>query len=405
MFDVNKIRNDFPMIRNNKDLIYFDNGATTFKPDVVIDSINEFYSYYTSNVERGDYDIAIKADNAYHNTRNIISKLINCKPKEVAFMSNITACLNQIIYGLSDQLNKNDVVFVSMQEHASNLLPWFRLQKEKGIIIKYLPLDIQGNLLFDEFVKQIDSSVKVISVAYMSNVLGSTMPIKKICEIAHEKGIKVIVDAAQAIGHIRIDVKDLDVDFLCFSSHKMLGPDGVGVLYGKYELLNNMNPLLLGGGMNARFDKNGEIILKDAPERFEAGTPNIEGVIGLGKASEYLMNIGLENIHEYEIELKDYLIKQLINIDSIEIYNPDNKTGIVSFNVKDVFAQDAATYLSSKNIAVRSGNHCAKILHNIIGTDQSIRASLYLYNTKEEIDRFVSVVKDIDLNSVISVFL
>lgn len=405
MFDVNKIRNDFSMIRNNKDLIYFDNGATTFKPDVVIDSINEFYSYYTSNVERGDYDIAIKADNAYRNTRNIISKLINCKPKEVAFMSNITACLNQIIYGLSDQLNKNDVVFVSMQEHASNLLPWFRLQKEKGIIIKYLPLDIQGNLLFDEFVKQIDSSVKVISVAYMSNVLGSTMPIKKICEIAHEKGIKVIVDAAQAIGHIRIDVKDLDVDFLCFSSHKMLGPDGVGVLYGKYELLNNMNPLLLGGGMNARFDKNGEIILKDAPERFEAGTPNIEGVIGLGKASEYLMNIGLENIHEYEIELKDYLIKQLINIDSIEIYNPDNKTGIVSFNVKDVFAQDAATYLSSKNIAVRSGNHCAKILHNIIGTDQSIRASLYLYNTKEEIDRFVSVVKDIDLNSVISIFL
>lgn len=405
MFDVNKIRNDFPMIRNNPELIYFDNGATTFKPDYVIEGINDFYNNYTSNVERGDYDIAIKADKAYHNTRNIISKMINCQAKEIAFMSNITACLNQIVYGLSYELKENDVVLLTQEEHASNLLPWFRLAKQKGIIIKYIPIDIQGNIIFDELVKLIDSNVKVISIAYMSNVLGSIAPIKKISELAHKNDIRLVVDVAQAIGHIKLDVKDLDVDYLCFSSHKMLGPDGVGVLYGKYELLSNMQPILLGGGMNARFDNEGNIILKDAPERFEAGTPNIEGVIGLARASEYLMDIGLDNIHNYEIELKKYLMSKLKDINTIEIYNPDNLSGIVSFNVKDVFAQDAATYLSSKNIAVRSGNHCAKILHNVIGTDQSIRASMYLYNTKEEIDKFVAEVKNINLDSVISVFL
>ncbi len=405
MFDVNKIRNDFPMIRNNPELIYFDNGATTFKPDYVIEGINDFYNNYTSNVERGDYDIAIKADKAYHNTRNIISKMINCQAKEIAFMSNITACLNQIVYGLSYELKENDVVLLTQEEHASNLLPWFRLAKQKGIIIKYIPIDIQGNIIFDELVKLIDSNVKVISIAYMSNVLGSIAPIKKISELAHKNDIRLVVDAAQAIGHIKLDVKDLDVDYLCFSSHKMLGPDGVGVLYGKYDLLSNMQPMLLGGGMNARFDNEGNIILKDAPERFEAGTPNIEGVIGLARASEYLMDIGLDNIHNYEIELKKYLMSKLKDINTIEIYNPDNLSGIVSFNVKDVFAQDAATYLSSKNIAVRSGNHCAKILHNVIGTDQSIRASMYLYNTKEEIDKFVAEVKNINLDSVISVFL
>ena len=406
MFDVEKIRQDFAMIRNTPDLIYFDNGATTYKPDSVIKAVNDYYSFYNSNVSRGEYTTAVKADQAYNNTRKVISKLINSEINEVSFLGNITACLNQIAFGLSrNYLKKGDKVLLSYGEHASNLLPWYRLQKDIGIEIEYIPLDIQGNIDIEQFEKLFDQNIRLVSIAYVGNVLGNIQPIKKICEITHKNNALLVVDAAQAIGHLKIDVKDLDVDFLCFSAHKMLGPDGVGVLYGKYELLKDMEPLLLGGGMNARFDKEGNVIYKDGPERFEAGTPNIEGVIGLAKASEYLMDVGLDNIHEYEIELKKYMIEKMNKLDNVKIYNPDNISSTVSFNINDIFAQDVATYLSTKNIAVRSGNHCAKILHNLIGTDQSIRASLYLYNTKEEIDYFVDIVGKTTLVDTINVFL
>ena len=405
MYDVDKIRKDFPMIVNHPELIYFDNGATTYKPQCVIDALTAFYTDYTSNVERGEYTTAIKADQAYAHTREVIARMINCKAEEVAFLSNITAVMNQIAYGLSAKLQKGDTILISYAEHASNVLPWFRLQKTLGVNIRYIPLDQEGNVILSELEKTIDDSVKVISLAYVTNVLGSVQPIKEITEIAHKHDVLVVVDAAQAIGHLRIDVKDLDVDFLGFSSHKMCGPDGVGVLYGKYELLQQMEPILLGGGMNARFDIEGNVALKDAPERFEAGTPHIEGVIGLAAAADYLMNIGLDNIHHYENELHAYLIEKLLPLDNIEIYNPTNPSGPVSFNVKDVFAQDAASYLSTRNIAVRSGNHCAKILHNLIGTDQSIRASMYLYNTKDEIDRFAQEVSKITLEATIDIFL
>lgn len=406
MFDVNKVRQDFPMIRNHPDLIYFDNGATTYKPDRVIDAINDFYCHFTSNVERGDYDTAVKADQAYMNTRKIIARLIHCEAKEVAFTANITASLNQIVFGLERMiLKEGDTVLLSHAEHASNLLPWFRLKKEKGINIRYLPLDKHGNVESDRLEELFDDSVKVVSLAYQTNVLGSVQPIKKIAEIAHSHHALIVVDAAQAVGHRPIDVKDLDVDFLCFSAHKMCGPDGVGVLYGKYEYLKDMEPIFLGGGMNARFDQDGNIILKNAPERFEAGTPNIEGVIGLGAAAEYLMSLGLNEICEYEKELRKYFIEKMLPLDNLEIYNPDNLSGPVTFNVKGVFAQDAAGYLASKNIAVRSGNHCAKILHELIGTDQTIRASLYFYNTKEEVDRFVEEASNISLETAIGVFL
>lgn len=406
MFDVNKIRNEFPMIRNNPDLIYFDNGATTYKPDKVIDAINDFYYNYTSNIERGEYSTALKADKAYASTRDTIAKMINCSPKEVAFLANVTAALNQIAYSLGrDTLKENDTVLLTYNEHASNVLPWFRLKKDKGINIRYIPVDIEGNIIIDEFIKCLDSSVKVVSIAYQTNVLGSVQPLKEIAKLTHDNNALLVVDAAQAIGHRKVDVKDLDCDFLCFSAHKMCGPDGVGVLYGKYELLNKMEPIFLGGGMNARFDKDGNITYKDAPEKFEAGTPNIEGVIGLKAASEYLMDIGLDNIHEYEKDLRAYFADKLSKCDNLEIYNINNISAPLTFNVKGVFAQDAAGYLSSKNIAVRSGNHCAKILHNLIGTDQTLRASLYLYNTKEEIDRFVEEASNISLESAIDVFI
>ena len=404
MYDVEKIRQDFPMIVNHPELIYFDNGATTYKPKHVIDAVNSFYTDYTSNVERGDYETAVRADRAYDDTRNIIGRLINCEAKEVAFFANITAALNQVVYGLSKQLKKGDTVLLTQAEHASNLLPWYRLKEEMGINIAYIPVDLQGRIDPDSLEKCLDETVKVVSVAYVTNVLGSVQPLKEVISICHKHNVLTVIDAAQAIGHRKVDVKDLNCDFLCFSSHKMCGPDGAGVMYGKYDLVKDMSPLLLGGGMNARFSNDGTIIYKDAPYRFEAGTPNIEGVIGLGAAAEYLMNIGLENIHQHEVELRAYLMDKMLKLDNINIYNPDDESGPITFNVKDVFAQDAAGYLAAHKVCVRSGNHCAKILHNIIGTDQSIRASLYLYNTKAEADRFVELVSQIDINSAIGIF-
>ena len=404
MYDVDKIRQDFPMIVNHPELIYFDNGATTYKPKHVIDAVNSFYTDYTSNVERGDYETAVRADRAYDDTRKIIGRLINCEAKEVAFFANITAALNQVVYGLSKQLKKDDTVLLTQAEHASNLLPWYRLKEEMGINIAYIPVDLQGRIDPDSLEKCLDETVKVVSVAYVTNVLGSVQPLKEVISICHKHNVLTVIDAAQAIGHRKVDVKDLNCDFLCFSSHKMCGPDGAGVMYGKYDLVKDMSPLLLGGGMNARFSNDGTIIYKDAPYRFEAGTPNIEGVIGLGTAAEYLMNMGLDNIHQHEVELRAYLMDKMLKLDNINIYNPDDESGPITFNVKDVFAQDAAGYLAAHKVCVRSGNHCAKILHNIIGTDQSIRASLYLYNTKAEADRFVELVSQIDINSAIGIF-
>ena len=406
MFDVNEIRKDFPMIINHPQMIYFDNAATTYKPKKVLEAMMEYYTSYNSNIERGDYDTAVRADRAYARTRETVARMVNCEAKEVVFLANVTATLNQVAYGLTkDHLQENDTILLSEAEHASNLLPWFYLSKEKGFKIRYIPLDRQGNIDLEAFRSCLDDTVKVVSLAYVTNVLGSVQPIKEICRIAHEKNILVCVDGAQAIGHRKVDFSDLDADFFCFSSHKMCGPDGVGVLIGKYGLLQEMDPLLLGGGMNARFYADGSYILKDAPEKFEAGTPNIEGVIGLGAACECLMDLGMDNIHAYEKELRSYFVEKIRKLDQIILYNPDNLSGPVTFNVKDIFAQDVAGYLASRNIAVRSGNHCAKILHQIIGTDQSVRASLYFYNTKEEVDKFIEALEGLSLESAIDVFI
>lgn len=405
MFDVNEIRNDFPMIRNRPDLIYFDNGATTYKPQCVIDAVTGFYTGYTSNVERGDYETAARADKAYADTRKVIAKLINCDPKEVVFTANITASLNQIAFGLSRfWLHEGDVILTTEAEHASNLLPWFRLQKDMGIRVEYIPVDRQGVCHIEDVRKALHEGVKVVTMAWVTNVLGSVQPVKEIAEAAHEYGALFVMDAAQSVGHRVTDVRELGVDLMGFSSHKMCGPDGVGVMYGRYELLQKMEPVFLGGGMNARFYPDGSILLKEAPEKFEAGTPNIEGVIGLKAAAEYLMNIGLDQIEAYEKELRAYFVKKMQEVENIKIYNPDNETGPVTFNAGEIFAQDAAGFLGSRGICVRSGNHCAKILHDVIGTDQTIRASLYFYNTKEEVDRFVEAAKDISLENAIGIF-
>lgn len=404
MLDVDKIRKDFPMIENNPDLVYLDSAATSLKPQCVIDAVVDFYAKHTSNVHRGDYRVAEINDKLYDGTRNLVAELIHCDKDEVVYTHNVSHSLNQIAFGLKPMLKKGDTVLITYAEHASNVLPWFALQKEIGINIEYIETDNEANITIDTFKKAMHEGVKVVSVAEVTNVLGSIQPVKEMCEIAHSYGAYMIVDGAQSVPHMKVDVKDLDVDFLGFSTHKMCGPSGVGILYGKKKLLDAMEPVFYGGDMNARFNKDGEMLLKDTPVKFEAGTPNIEGVIGTGAAIQYLLSIGLDNIHEYEKELRAYAIDKLSQLDNIEIINPDNLYGPIDFNAKSVFAQDAAGFLASKNIAVRSGNHCAKILHNIIHTDQSIRASLYFYNTKEEIDRFVEACKEITLENCVGIF-
>lgn len=400
------VRDDFPVIKNNPEIIYFDSGATTLKPKCVIDAVNEFYITSTSNIHRGDYDISFNVSKKYDGVREKTAKFLNANRKEeIVFTSGSTASLNMAIEGLSHLFNKGDTILTTYLEHASNILPIFRVAKEKELNVKYIPLNEDGTFNLEKYKNCFDTSVKAVCITYVSNVLGYINPIKEICEIAHENNALFLVDGAQAVPHIIVDVKDIDCDFLSFSAHKMLGPSGVGILYGKYDLLKQINPMFLGGGANARFDKDGNVILKEVPEVFEAGTPNIEGVLGLGSAIDYLASIGMVRIQEYDNYLVKYMMDKLCKLDNVVVYNPNAEVAIASFNVKGIFAQDVGSYLNKYGICVRTGNHCAKILHNITGIDQSIRASMYLYNTTDEIDRFVELIKECTLEKCVGALL
>lgn len=387
-------RSDFPML--DQDIIYFDNGATTFKPNTVISSINEYYTKYSANAHRGDYDISYKVDLKYEDVRDKVKDFINAKEKEeVVFTSGTTMSLNLVASAFFEKyLEAGDEVLITKTEHASNVLPWFNLANKLGIKINYIDLDSDYHVTIDNVRKAITNKTKVISLAYITNVIGDKRPIKEITKIAHENNIFVVVDAAQAIAHTKIDVQDLDIDFLAFSAHKMYGPTGVGVLYGKKELLDEANPYMLGGGMNESFDNENEVLLKSLPYKFEAGTQNIAGVIGLGAAIDYINNIGIENISVYESKLRDYLINKLEKISFIDIINYEADGAIVSFNVDKIFSQDVAYYLNKYNVCVRAGNHCAKLVKNVTGVTNSVRISLALYNTEEEIDEVVNLLSD-----------
>lgn len=393
------MRNDFPMLDN--DYIYFDNGATTFKPKTVLDSICDYYTKYTANAHRGDYDYSLKVDEEYEKTRGLVKEFINAKKaKQIVFTSGTTYSLNQIIFGFFKYyLNEDDEILITKAEHASNILPWFELKEKKNLRVNYIPLDDNYALTLDNVKRSINDKTKVISIAHITNVVGDIRDIKEIIRYAHQKNILVIVDGAQSVPHLKIDVEDLDIDFLCFSAHKMLGPTGVGVMYAKEEFLNNMKPLVYGGGMNATFDNNGTRQYKDIPYLFEGGTQNIEGVIAFGKALEYLTKIGMEKIEEHEKNLKKYAIKQLSEIDDIIIYNKNTESGIITFNIKDVFAQDLAVYLNKYHICVRAGNHCAKILKDDLLIKNTCRISFYIYNTFDEIDKLVEVLKNPNLKN------
>lgn len=394
-------REDFPMLK--EDLIYFDNASTTLKPKILLEALNDYYYKYCSNAHRGDYSISLKTDEMYENSRTIVKNFINAKSnKEIIFTSGCTDSLNKVIFGyFKYTLKSSDEVIITKSEHASNILPWFELKEQIGLNIKYASLDDNYCLTFESIKKSITEKTKVISISHITNVVGDIRPIKEIIKYAHERNILVIIDGAQSVPHIGVDVKNLDIDFLCFSAHKMCGPTGVGILYGKEELLNNMHPLLYGGGMNASFDNSGIRIYKEPPYAFEAGTPNIAGVIAFGKIIEYINNIGINKIHEYETKLKKYAVSRLKEVEDIIIYNEESENGIIAFNIKNVFSQDLAIYLNKYKICVRAGNHCAKILKDELGVKNTCRASFYFYNTFEEVDKLVNALKNPNLKSEI----
>ena len=386
-------RDDFPILKNN--LIYFDNGATTLKPKCVVDKMVSYYTEYTSNIHRGDYNNATVTNREYDEVRNIVKKFINASSSdEIIYTSGTTESLNMVAFGFFRyKLNSDDEILITKAEHASNILPWQVLEEEHHGKVKYIELDENHELTIENLLKAITPKTKVISVAHVSNVIGDIRDISKIGRICKEKGIYFVVDAAQSASHIKIDVQDSNVSFLAFSAHKMTGPTGVGILYGKKELLDEMRPLKYGGGMNQSFEVDGTYILKEAPIKFEAGTPPIAEVIGLGEAIEFIESIGVDKIHEHEYGLKKYLVENLEKIPNVVLYNKNSKSGIVSFNVKGVFPQDTSIYLNTYNIAIRAGNHCAKVLKDELNIKNTCRVSLYFYNTKEEVDVLIEALK------------
>lgn len=397
MLDVNTIREDFPMLKrsmHNHPLIYLDNGATTLKPQCVIDAVCNYLTNYSGNAHRGDYDLSHEVDTQFEEAREIIQKFINAKRKEeIVFTSGSTDSLNLVAYGYGEtHISEGDEILITVAEHASNTLPWFDIARKNKAVVNYIELDEKGCLTLDNVKKAITDHTKIIAIAEVTNVLGYHAPMKEICDYAHDKGIVVIADGAQSVPHQVTDVQETGVDFLAFSGHKMCGPTGIGVLYGKYDLLCETAPTRLGGGSNSRYNSCGSVTLKNPPYKFEAGTPNIEGAIGLGAAVKYLSSIGMNNIHEYELYLRNYAIEKMKQLDNIEIYNEDSQ-GAIAFNIKGVFSQDGASLFNTYGICVRAGQHCAKILDEFLNVTNTLRASFYIYNTTDEIDNFIEVCK------------
>ncbi|RMF32190.1 MAG: cysteine desulfurase [Candidatus Nitrosothermus koennekii] len=399
--NVEKIREDFPIlkrkVRNGKPLIYLDNAATTQKPKQVINALKKYYTYYNANVHRAAYQLSEEATAAYEETRDKVAKFINADREEIIFVRNATEALNLVAYTWGRKnIKKNDRVVITEFEHHSNIVPWQIITKEKKANLDYIRVDEEGMLMLDDLHNFLEQDrVKLVSFSHMSNVLGTIAPAKDIVRYVHEKDIPVLIDGAQSVPHIPVDVKDLDCDFMAFSAHKMLGPTGVGVLYAKKEILEDMPPFLGGGDMIKEVHKY-ETIYNDLPWKYEAGTPNIADVIAFGKAIDYINKIGIENMHEYEKELTEYALDRLSGIKGLEIYGTfdiNKRGGVISFNLGDIHPHDLATILDEDGIAIRSGHHCAQPLMEKLDTAATSRASLYLYNTKEEIDALADALE------------
>lgn len=390
--NIQEIKKDFPLLEN-RDITYLDSGATTQKPIQVINTVDEFYKKYNANPHRGAYSLSIEATEVYENTRTKIAKFINAKHREeIIFSKNATESLNLIAYSYGmDNLKENDEIVISIMEHHSNLVPWQKVAKVTGAKLNYMYINDDFEISDEEIESKITDKTKIVGITHVSNVLGTINNIEKIIRYAHKKGAIVVVDASQSIPHMKIDVQALDADFLVFSGHKMLAPLGIGVLYGKKEILNKMTPFLMGGDM-IEYVYEQETTFAPLPNKFEAGTQNVEGVIGLGAAIDYIENIGYENIQKIEEEVVKYAREELSKLDYLTLYltpNEEEHSSVISFNIKGVHPHDVASILDSENVCVRSGNHCAQPLMRFLGIDSTCRASFYFYNTKEDVDKLV----------------
>ncbi|MES5952337.1 cysteine desulfurase SufS [Bacillus fungorum] len=396
--NIHEIRKQFPILDqkvNGKQLVYFDSAATSQKPIQVIETLERYYKEYNSNVHRGVHTLGTKATDAYEGAREKVRKFINAKSmEEIIFTRGTTTALNTVAasYGL-ENVKEGDEIVISYMEHHSNIIPWQQVAKKTGATLKYLPLQPDGTISLEDVRQTVTPNTKIVSIMQVSNVLGTINPVKEIGAIAHKNGAIMVVDGAQSTPHMKVDVQDLNCDFYALSAHKMCGPTGIGVLYGKKELLNNMEPIEFGGEMIDFVDLQ-ESTWKELPWKFEAGTPIIGNAIGLGAAIDFLEEIGLHNIEKHEHELAQYALERLSEVDGVTIYGPKHRAGLVTFNIEDVHPHDVATVLDVEGIAVRAGHHCAQPLMKWLKASSTARASFYLYNTKEEIDTFVeSLIK------------
>ena len=392
---MNNIKKDFPLLEN-ENITYLDSGATTQKPIQVIKAVEEFYQKYNANPHRGAYSLSVEATEQYENTRTKIAKFINAKHREeIIFSKNATESLNLIAYSYGlDNLKKDDEVVISIMEHHSNLVPWQKMTKQTGSKLNYMYINENYEITDEEIESKITDKTKIVGITHVSNVLGTINNVKKIIKYAHKKGAVVIVDASQSIPHMKIDVQDLDADFLVFSGHKMIAPLGIGVLYGKREILNKMTPFLMGGDM-IEYVYEQETTFAPLPNKFEAGTQNVEGVIGLGAAIDYIENLGYDKIQEIEHEVISYARQELSKLDYLTLYttpNEEKHSSVISFNINGVHPHDVASILDSEGVCVRSGNHCAQPLMRFLGIDSTCRASFYIYNTKDDVDKLVKAL-------------
>lgn len=391
--DINKIRQDFKVLDekvNGNALTYLDTSATSLTPDRVVYKTNEYYFKYNANVHRGVHTLGTLATDAYESARMKVRKFINAKRfEEIIYTRGTTAALNLVARSLGDYaVEEGDEIVVTEMEHHANIVPWQQLAKRKGAKLVFIPLESDGTIKLESVESVMSEKTKIVAIAHVSNVLGTVNDIKSIAKIAHDNDAYIVVDGAQAVPHMTVDVQDLDVDFYAFSSHKMLGPTGVGVLYGKAEILDHLEPIEYGGDMIDYVYKE-DATWTDLPVKFEAGTPMIAEAIGLGEAIDYLTEVGMDNIHDYEQELVNYAYEQMKKIDGITIYGPKERAGLITFNLDGVHPHDLATALDQDGIAVRAGHHCAQPLMKWLDTNSTARASFYIYNTKEEVDTFI----------------
>jgi len=394
-------KKDFPILNqqiNGKSLVYFDNAATTQKPEVVLDAVDNYNRNINANPHRGAHTLSVRATEAYENARAKVKDFINAeRAEEVIFTRNTTESLNLLANSMEALVEEGDEILISLLEHHSNILPWQQLAERKNLKLKYLYPDQNYRISLAELKDKLTDKTKIFSISQMSNVSGTINPIKEMAEIAHQKNALVVVDGAQGAPHLKTNVRDLNVDFYAFSGHKMLGPMGIGVLYGKKDLLEKLPPFLRGGGM-IEYVKEQDSTYAPLPEKFEAGTPNVEGAVGLQAAIEYLEEIGLDKIKEHELELTKYALEKMKQLDFVEIAGPldlEDRGGIISFNIKDIHSHDLATIVDSEGIAIRSGHHCAQPLMKFYGLNSTGRVSFYLYNTREEVDRFLESLEKV----------